>query len=496
MSLTRGAQRTDPACMGTEVELKLELAASAADELERAGLFGPSKGHALLHATYFDTAGWHLRTHGMSLRIRLEGKRLIQAVKTLQGSATGLFDRGEWEFPVPGWKPVVDERTPLPRTLGECRDALVAQFDLIVHRDNFLMESGDAAIKVALDRGTARAMERSAAFCEVELELTSGDPAALFALARRVDAVAPVRIGVLTKADRGFRLLDKLRPAEMAGQVGLLPSLTPVAACTQVLASCLRHYRLNEAILLQRPEREAVHQARIALRRLRSARSIFADLLRDAAPENAGKRLDFAVRDLAREYGKVRDLDVLISRAADDEVRARLVEQRARAAQELAVTVGGPATRHLLMDLAEWIAIGPWRDAGAGAGSGVGTMPLPEFAARALDRCLRRVRRHGRHLAELDDAARHEFRKEAKKLRYAVEFFAGIYATGPAARHRRKFLAALEDLQDYLGELNDLVFEQQLLGLAAPDRSAEKTGLLHKADKARHALLDCKLFWG
>lgn len=475
--------------MGSELELKLEIAADAADELERAGLLGPDKAHALLHATYYDTADRRLRAHGLTLRIRREGQRLIQAVKASKGAAAGLFDRGEWEFTVPKWRPVVDDRTPLARALGPAPTALVAQFDLVVHRDSFAVETGGATIDVALDRGTARAMDRSAAFCEVELELTAGDPAALFDLARRIDAAAPVRIGVLTKPERGVRLLGELRRAEKAGAVRLQAAQSPVAACAQVIAGCLRHYRLNETILLQQSEPEAVHQARVALRRLRSARTIFAELLPDAATA----RLDAAVRDLAREYGKARDLDVLIARADLADGRAEFSAQRDEAYHDLTVTLGAPATRRLMLDLAEWLAIGAWREAEDMAA--VRTMPLGGFAARALARRLRQVRKHGRHLAELDDEGRHALRKDAKKLRYAVDFFAGLYARGPASKLRRKFMAALEDLQHNLGELNDLAFEAEVLGPAAPDRTADKDKLLRKASDGRHALLDCAPFW-
>ncbi|MBA3053939.1 MAG: CHAD domain-containing protein [Sphingomonadales bacterium] len=471
--------------MGNEVELKLELAADAVDELDRADLFGPDKHHALLHATYYDTADQKLRAHGVSLRIRNENGHLVQTVKASNGAVAGLLDRGEQEFAVPGWQPEVDERTPDILALAVAPDALIAQFDLVVRRDSFSIGHCDAAIEVALDRGTVKALTRSAPFGEVELELKSGEPAALFDLARTIDAIAPVRIGVLTKADRGYRLLGKLRRAEKAGRISLHPAMSPRTACTQVLADCLRQYRLNEAIVLQRRVPEAIHQARVALRRMRSAFGVFGGLLAgDAADE-----LNIAVRNLARRYGKVRDLDILIGGTSCEELRAGFIRQRDRAEMELAVTLAALGTRRLTLDIAERIAIGPWSNAAAGE------LPLPDFAAQALERQFRRVRKHGRHFATLDDPARHKFRKEAKKLRYTTDFFVSLYESGPAAKRCDKFLDALEDLQGYLGEMNDLAVEQMMLGPAAPDRSAETARLRDKAGKARHALLECEPFW-
>jgi CHAD domain-containing protein len=65
----------------------------------------------------------------------------------------------------------------------------------------------------------------------------------------------------------------------------------------------------------------------------------------------------------------------------------------------------------------------------------------------------------GRNLPRLDDAARHHLRIEAKRLRYAAEAFAPLHDE-PAAKG---FIAALKELQDHLGALNDAVGLQDLL---------------------------------
>jgi CHAD domain-containing protein len=62
----------------------------------------------------------------------------------------------------------------------------------------------------------------------------------------------------------------------------------------------------------------------------------------------------------------------------------------------------------------------------------------------------------GAQLRELDPQRRHKMRLQAKKLRYASEFFAGAFPGKKAARRRQRFVAGLEKLQDALGELNDI----------------------------------------
>jgi CHAD domain-containing protein len=62
----------------------------------------------------------------------------------------------------------------------------------------------------------------------------------------------------------------------------------------------------------------------------------------------------------------------------------------------------------------------------------------------------------GARLAQLDPERRHKMRLQAKKLRYASEFFAGVFQGKKAARRREAFVAGLEKLQDALGDLNDI----------------------------------------
>ncbi len=67
----------------------------------------------------------------------------------------------------------------------------------------------------------------------------------------------------------------------------------------------------------------------------------------------------------------------------------------------------------------------------------------------------------GKHLEELDPPRRHRLRIQAKKLRYAAEFFAGAFSGKKASRRREDFVTARQ-LQDALGDLNDIAVHEQL----------------------------------
>jgi len=154
--------------------------------------------------------------------------------------------------------------------------------------------------------------------------------------------------------------------------------------------------------------------------------------------------------------------------------------------------------RKLMIDLAEWLAIGAWRM--QPADPICATQNIALFASALLDRHRQRLQRRGRHLAKLDDHRRHRVRIEAKKVRYATEFFASLWDGGKARRRRRAFLSALEELQDHLGEINDRTAAAAILaklGLSEAGMSHRESthALLDRAEDAFSDLVDAKPFW-
>lgn len=476
-----------------EIELKLELPADGAEALADAKLLGRKTKESDLHAVYFDTPDHALQAAGLSLRIRSDYGTRLQTIKADHGSA-GLFDRDEWELAVDGDRPVPDDRSPLAKVLKDRFETLLPQFEVPVQR-NVYRKGG---IEIALDRGAVVAGERRAEIREIELELKEGRPEALFALARKIDRKVPVRIGVLAKAERGYRLLGEQAVSVHADKVALDAGAALADAFAVIAHNCLRQYRLNEDILLDRPNPEAVHQARVALRRLRSAMTLFKDVL---GPER--RLLSDRLRDLARVLGDARDLDVLAERVEPGPLFDRLSKARDKAYAAMTRELGRKATHRLPLDLAEWVAVGAWRSDPETAR--LRETPLPVFAARALDRARDKLRKHGKHLADLSPEDRHQVRKDAKKLRYAVEFLATLF---PEEKKRRKaFVKALKRLQEALGIINDAVAAHERLAALKLDTTPEgeaflargeegQDALLEEAATARHELLEVAPFWG
>ena len=400
--------------MADEIELKLELTQEAVDALDAVAFWPDGGVVADQRSTYFDTPDHALSHAGLSLRIRRSGRKRVQTVKAERASAGGLFVRSEWERGVEDDIPVIDDTTPLRALLGEDTDAVAPAFAVQVERRSWMVEEGDARIELVLDRGEVAIADRASPICEIELELKSGRPHALFAFARRVDAVAPVRLGVQSKSERGYRLTGPVSSTVKAEPVGLTDELSAAEAFRVIVRSCLRHYRLNEALLLIGRDADALHQARVALRRLRSAFSIF-------KPVVAGKR-QLALRDelrwLAAELGRARNLDVLLGRSATGALHDRVAAAREAAYDRVHEVLGSARVRTLMLDLVEWTAIGDWLE--VPDTEAARNQPARAFACTSLDRLRRRVKKGGREIIRADDETRHELRKDAKKLRYGA----------------------------------------------------------------------------
>ncbi|MGI0524948.1 inorganic triphosphatase [Rhizobium giardinii] len=480
-----------------ETELKLELSQAAAAALLKKHPFESAPTVLLQKSIYFDTAGWELSRRGLSLRIRQSGNERIQTIKAGDGVAAGSFTREEWERPVADDTPVLDEPQ-IRDLLGVSDRRLASVFEIHVKRHRWNVTEGESTIEVAVDVGKVVAADREAPLCEIELERKAGPPAALFALARKVDVITAAHLGVLSKAERGYRLLGAVPGGVKASPVPLTPDMNAATVFAQIAAACLRQFRLNEIALSWSRNADALHQARVSLRRVRSLFSICRSLFADSRFDHLRGEL----RWLASDLGNARNIDVMIDRASNDELSSRLQQARDEAYGAVEASLSSVRARSLMIDLAEWISIRDWRS--DQKGEALRLRPAKDFAAGVLDKLWKKVAKGGRNLIDLDDEARHELRIVAKKLRYAAEFFGPLYNSKKETKRSKRFLVALEDLQDHLGSLNDLATAPAMLSqldlsqVAGADdlfSAADKEKLLREAGQAHASFVDSRRFW-
>ncbi|MGB5077788.1 MAG: CHAD domain-containing protein [Sphingorhabdus sp.] len=483
--------------MTDETELKLELTMEGAALVEASSLLPGKPAWVEQYSTYFDTPNCLLFKAGLSLRIRLANGARTQTVKGDGANAAALFVRSEWERSVADDRPILDDTTPISSLLCEKVREIAPIFKVDVIRQIWIIKEGKTLIEVALDRGEVIAGDRSAPICEIEFELKSGNTSDLFAWARRIDGVTPVHLGLLSKAERGYRLRSAMPESAKAEPVTLEKKMTADVAFQKIAHSCLLQFRLNE-VLIEDQNPDALHQARVGLRRLSSALTTFKPILTD----EAFPVIRANIRWLAGELGRARDLDVLAARATNQELHERLETARIDAYSRIQEVLESKRARACMLDLAEWIADGRWLSQPDARFER--KLASKVFAREVLHRLHKKVKKAG-NLTKLGDEKLHKVRKNAKKLRYAAEFFASLYNGKDARRRHKSYINALERLQNELGVLNDFAVAPAVLARIGIENNlgselllsrSKKADLLIAAAKAHHDLTDAKGFWG
>lgn len=453
--------------MATETEIKLSLSTRAALQLaQHPMLAGASRGRQLLINTYYDTPDRRLHHERIVVRYRQNGRLWLLGVKTAPVIAAGLAQRGEWEVPgQPGEFGFshVDSR-PLRELLESLRDQLQPVFSTRFRRDSWLLEPRPGVrIELALDRGWIEAGERRETIREVELELYGGALTDLFAVVKELQAILPLHPEASSKSERAYRLLDSLPlSAVKALPVATEGGMPSIAAFRLIALSCIGHLQNNEQGVRSSDEPEFVHQARVAIRRLRSAIRLWEPLL----PESFVARFDPAWQVLATKLGDNRNWDVFLAETLPSlgqafpggveierlgrYARKRCTDSRRASGKALA----SADYARLLIDFTDALVTLP---DGAAAGQG----QLADFVPRCLGKRARRVTERAA-AARSDVAARHRLRVAFKQLRYALEFFCPIL-DGPLLTDYHQ---SATSLQEMLGRLNDLAVASQLI--AAP----------------------------
>lgn len=262
---------------------------------------------------------------------------------------------------------------------------------------------------------------------------------------------------------------------------------TPEAVFRLLVRQCLADYRAASERIMASDDPDGPHQARVALRRLRAILAAFDPILDKAAAATLQDR----VRTVFKIIGKLRDADVRVDHARPEMRQdASAAADRVRAGTRKAL--GKPQAAEFVHDLRKTLRGKRWLRRSAAA-KDLSRGPMTEIAVPALERSWRHIAEQHRKMAGNGDAARHEYRKRLKKLRYQVDCFGSYW---PGSR-RDDCLKRLEALQDHLGELNDMLLAGALDAetAAADGREARRDRLLRLVETLSHELFAAGPFW-
>ncbi|HRB57128.1 MAG TPA: CHAD domain-containing protein, partial [Acinetobacter johnsonii] len=270
-----------------EIEFKFQVPVKKRKALQKA--FTLLKAEPIhLAAQYFDTADQTLAKHCIAIRRRQENDEWKQTFKAVDtAKALGRF---ELEFDIePPETTTLDLDNykkdysaiykKLKRALGLPLPTLELLFETNIQRLRVLQDVGSSTVEIALDIGKIFKEQNSVDIFEIEFELKQGSTEDLIAFIRPWVQKYQLSLDTHSKSDYGLQAVRQQSSFSAQYQIPLVlnRSSSEVEALQSILANCLQHLLPNaSSIARQQYSSEHIHQARVAIRRLRSALKSFA----------------------------------------------------------------------------------------------------------------------------------------------------------------------------------------------------------------------------
>ena len=260
----------------------------------------------------------------------------------------------------------------------------------------------------------------------------------------------------------------------------LSESVTAGEAAFLILHADFDKFRASTRLVRESEDSEAVHVMRVSIRRIRAALKTFKAFLPPAMLE-----LDPELKWVFRKLGALRDLDVQLAMVAGYAehqhpeqsdlvaVSNKLFREQKQAKASVLKSIESEKFRSLDERLAQLISNGPT------AKKGLTGVPLLAAAPDLVRRSYRKAAKAAKGLhAGSSSPDFHKLRRQAKKLRYNLEFFRELYIK-PA----EDLIVHLKAVQDVLGSRqDDVAATDHLEALAA------KNGLTAQAKQLAHEM--------
>lgn len=234
-----------------------------------------------------------------------------------------------------------------------------------------------------------------------------------------------------------------------------LPRLTAAMTCQEafrvIARGCLDDLAANQQATCE-GDREALHQMRIALTRLRAIRSFFSSVVSSSEWSYLKDELKWLNKHLSR----TRDLDVTLKwlSSVDDKSPKQSLGRAWRTTwstshRELRLALQSRRYRILLRDMSVWIEHGT-RPSDIRKPSA----SLTAYSNRQLGRWYKKLVKKSCALEHMNASQRHRLRIKSKRFRYALEALGRLLPNHSNVKVR-ELLKSLRKIQRYLGQLND-----------------------------------------
>jgi CHAD domain-containing protein len=430
--------------------------------------------------TIYDTFDWRL--FNKSLILHSSGSKLfLRKLTKSEISHSVNFSRAPvfiWDFPDGQLK---DKLTPIIKMR-----ALIAlvEFHSRVTHYRILNPDEKTVARLAYEEiWPYRNKRRSAKTAHLSLRPVKGYPKYSLSLAKRLKEAG---LTICTEKEYFLNALasaDK-KPGSYSAKVNIQldPAMRSDQAAKVVLGFLLNVMRINEAIFEKDLDTEVLHDFRVAIRRTRSALA----QIKNVFPTRTTDRFKKNFAYVGKLSNVLRDLDVYllnqdaykamlpaVLRDDIDPLFRHLHKKRANAFQQVRRGLNSKKYEKIMKDWEMFLNKPPPDSATAPNAE----LPVIDLARQRIYKKYRAVVKTGsKILANTEDKMLHVLRIECKKLRYLMEFFASLFPR----KKVNTLIGQLKNLQDNLGDFNDLCVQQEYLlnisaELPASQRQLKKT---------------------
>ena len=449
-----GFCRSDSRALSLHFTLAGEDVAHCADKLDR--LSGGKATHEQIRAVYLDTPDYAIAGLGLGFGIR-------------RRSGTSKYGR---------WKRFVEPLSPAtPKTARHARASCLRRasaIDVVAQAEtqrwlwSFFCDG--TAAEARLDRENFVVNGKTVVLGSLSLRCDAPN-AAFLHFVTEICEPDRLRLSAESNLARAYRLCGGQSARYVAAFAPPLDADMDAGAAFRAIATaCFDQFLLNEALIRATGDREAVHQCRVALRRLSACLRFFSGFVGGSDYETL--RAD--LKTLGTYLRDARDLDVMIAdvitpKLATDppygaDALMRAIEaQRKTAYAELVATLCAPSSAALFLRFALWLEAGAWTGFTDPKSVERQHEPIAKYAREKFEKLHAKFVARCSELGEMDKDDRHRTRIHAKNLRYDAEFFTSLADSRSARKRMLAFIRAVKSLQTVLGDWNDILMARQFL---------------------------------
>jgi len=296
--------------MDTEIELKflvsdavVPLIPSLITQFAKTVINKPSRS---LQNAYYDTPSRELRALDIGFRTRCSDNQCEQTIKLAGEVVGGLHQRPEYNLSIDSSRPNLmafsADIWPHGMQVDAISQNLYPIFSTNFIRRTWLIETqAGAKIEVVLDKGEIAASGQVEMISELEIELIEGSRNELFALADILVSQNCIRLGLYSKAARGYRLADDnpLKPSKSIGFVKLPRSATQESALKEAMNFGIRFVQKHEQCYFDKPSLKTLKRVTDGISLIRHTFWLFDDIVSKDSTEQLRTELKWLLSELA-----------------------------------------------------------------------------------------------------------------------------------------------------------------------------------------------------